>query len=471
MATTTLLDLPTELLDKVCSYLDWDRSKELTPTRPNIINISLTCGHLREAVLPTLFRNVHLKIRWVDGALVEPGLVKMRKHAPHLAKHVRCVSMKTLFGQFADPAFKLKPFAVPDEVEEWWGLAPSTASNSQTERELSHRQQVNEAARALFEDPEYAPLVKTCTGELRMHAAKLIRRLFGDASYVQSWREPLGGGSGNAGAREILGDSALFDEGREVATQSAQSSWQSRRRRYRDLRLRLDALVLVILCLPVSLNALVFESLPTDRMDTLQHAFALQIVAMTMKIFSIRIQSITTLSAGSYPMRDEHGDLTETKILNSDIISNLQQVRELVLSSNHSPRHRSRSGDLHHGWKRWHTISANITSLSFCNTDHEPHELVELVKDFTSLQNLTMRQVVLQLPWNVTRQGNGPTGPAVWLTFLIELRRLVPSAAFHLHEIQDYRTQRMLPRSALRFLLEQGRDRLRSGGETYTGLQ
>ena len=78
MAVHTILTLPTELLDRVYSYLDWDPSTSLQPVRPGIISISLTCKRLRETVLPLVFKNVTLKLRWVEGSLAEPALFRIR---------------------------------------------------------------------------------------------------------------------------------------------------------------------------------------------------------------------------------------------------------------------------------------------------------------------------------------------------------------------------------------------------------
>lgn len=93
----TLLELPTELLDNIFSYLDWDRSRSLYPEREDLVNISLTCRRLRKALSPTIFRDVVLRLRWQewrDGQLVEPCLYKLRKHCPELAAHVRCVYIR-----------------------------------------------------------------------------------------------------------------------------------------------------------------------------------------------------------------------------------------------------------------------------------------------------------------------------------------------------------------------------------------
>jgi hypothetical protein len=76
---TTILSLPNELLEDISSYLDWDSKESLTPVRPDIVAISLTCSQLRLAVLPILFRHVKLVLRWDEGSLIEPKLFGLRR--------------------------------------------------------------------------------------------------------------------------------------------------------------------------------------------------------------------------------------------------------------------------------------------------------------------------------------------------------------------------------------------------------
>lgn len=86
-----LIDLPTELLDGVFSYLDWDPADSLYPSRDDLINASLTCKQLRKVLEPAIFRNVTLRLCWAQGRLIEPRWYRLRKRRPELAKHVRCV--------------------------------------------------------------------------------------------------------------------------------------------------------------------------------------------------------------------------------------------------------------------------------------------------------------------------------------------------------------------------------------------
>ena len=41
MATTTIEALPNELIEQIATYLDWDPTTSLAPTRPDVRNFSL----------------------------------------------------------------------------------------------------------------------------------------------------------------------------------------------------------------------------------------------------------------------------------------------------------------------------------------------------------------------------------------------------------------------------------------------
>ena len=268
MSPTTLLDLPTELLQKTFDYLDWNQLECLTPSRPDIYAISVTCHHLREAVVPILFRNVTLKLRWVDGALVEPAIFRLRKECPHLARYIRCVYVETLFGHFADVEWKMKTFTMPDDFQSW--INPTTESDNDDRGHQHHQKRINETARALFESSQYKELLSKCPQVIQSHANKLLRQLFGDNIEMQLYRPSIDNTPFSSGPLERLGEGTLYDFSRENHAPSPGST-TSQRLQYRNLRLQQDALFIVMLCLPHTLTSLVFESLPTDRMDTLQN--------------------------------------------------------------------------------------------------------------------------------------------------------------------------------------------------------
>ncbi|EME87706.1 uncharacterized protein MYCFIDRAFT_75550 [Pseudocercospora fijiensis CIRAD86] len=69
--------LPTELLDQIFGYLDWNRDEDLYPSKQSVITSSVTCKQLRKVLAPLVFQDVTLKICWAGGVLVSPALLKV----------------------------------------------------------------------------------------------------------------------------------------------------------------------------------------------------------------------------------------------------------------------------------------------------------------------------------------------------------------------------------------------------------
>ena len=451
MATANILCLPTELLQKTFDYLDWNRATSLTPSRPDIFNISLTCGQLRQAVLPILFRVVTLKLRWINHSLGEPSLLQLRRRCPHLAKYIRCVFIETLYGHFADPHFELRPFTAPEKVQDWLNPASSASDDDRDHIDHSkHQKRVHNVAKALFSSPEYLRLLSHCPHDLRVHAEELSRQLLGEDESVQSrtpdsirpsnaiseaQQSPLGEDTYASSARE---DAPLF-----ISTLSA----AAQRTQYKYLRLRLDALLIVALCLPPSLNSLVFEALPTDRMDVIQTSFALQVAAMALEIFGDRLQRLAVITCpylrGSTSASDDVEHDRQSKMLSPEVIGNLQVVKTLALVSH------TRLQDL----TRWHTVSNTVTKLELCKLNAQPDELVKLITGFANLQHLRLNNIWLARAWNGNLQNRQPS-TAVWLSLLIDLRRQMPMVTFGLEGMRLGAADFLSP-SGLSWLLEQ----------------
>ena len=463
MAATTMLDLPTELLQKIFLYLDWNRGESLTPKCLDIIQISLTCRHLRQAVLPILFRNVTLKLRWVDGALVEPALLRIRQKCPELAKHVRCVFVQTLFVQLHGSEWRSRPFTVPEGLQDWMDPSASALRDDDVRAHLSHRQRVNKVARDIFDSPHYPESLSKCPSELRAHADSLAAQLYKQFGFMQQ-RHPGTGGSSIDGKsrRSRLGEDTqdtYFDTALEEATLIAvpkaniESRTQSRR-----LRRQLDALFLVMLCLPPTLNSLVFECLPTDRMDTLQNAFALDFAATAINIFGDRLQQLTMITCPlerrpipgrpNITRRSVESD-GQNDILTPEIIGELGNVKKLALAS-----HNRGAGGMEQAQDlgRWHTTSSTVTDLSLSHVVGEPREFVKLIKEFTNLQTLSLKRIHLQQLFyrHLARQSQ----TTCWLSFLIELRREVPAAIFAIQNVEIGAAEE-LSSSGVRWLLEE----------------
>lgn len=119
MATTTILQLPHELLEQIASYLDWDPTSSHTPSKPDVEKLSRTSRQIRQAVLPVHFRHVTLRLRWDEGALLEPKLFRLRREHGHLMKHVRCIYIRTQWGHYPANHFHLPPLRVPETLLDW----------------------------------------------------------------------------------------------------------------------------------------------------------------------------------------------------------------------------------------------------------------------------------------------------------------------------------------------------------------
>lgn len=413
MSTTTILSLPNELLEGIFNYLDWGTTASLTPQKVDIFNLSLTCRQIRQAVLPILFRDVTLKLRWVDGALVEPSLFRLRTSAPNLAKYVKCVHIDTVFGPSTKAQRALKSFRVPENLLDW--VDPSSTGQSSVERprERAHRQRTLNVASALFDSPQYAGLMNDCPQELQDHVGRLMRQLFGDIT--GSHRTNLS----PKDAGDVSNGVSFGGSGEEVHLATPGPEQTRRRNQYRDLRLQLDALVLVMLCLPPSVNSLVFQALRTDRVDTLQNVFALHVATAAIKIFGDRLQRLSWITCTSDRLfGDDNGDRKgENNILTTDVLRKLVSLKSLALGSGDmGEEYPSRENLARRG--RWHAIANTVTHLELWNMDAEPAALVELIKGFEFIKTLWLYDIVLvELRQNLP-QNRGQTRNSIWLSTL-----------------------------------------------------
>ena len=265
MPRTTILDLPTELLQDVFEYLDWDCSKDLTPIRSEIVNISSTCWHLRKAVLPLLFRNVSLKLRWAHGALIQPGMLSLRQTCPHLASYVKCVHVETLFGHFKELRSNMSPFALPKELQQW--LDSTKALPNDTEHALysSERDVVKDLTERLLSTQQCVEFLQHAPQDVQTRFRHLARSL-SDQVLATPPPSAMESDTMHRGLRDVIGDETFFDDAREEARSIASTLRNLRApSKARDIRFLLDAFFVLLLCFPSRLNTLVFESLPTDR--------------------------------------------------------------------------------------------------------------------------------------------------------------------------------------------------------------
>lgn len=152
----SILDLPTELILQVAAYLDW--STELCPTKPDIFSLSTTCSQIREAIIPLVFKDVTFRLRWQDGALVEPYLYKLRLHYPDIAEHIRSVCIRTNFeddGRNPQGPQNLNVFAAPKGRPDWLDLSSDVCPESNNASD-EIRRRANKAARRIVSSEDDA---------------------------------------------------------------------------------------------------------------------------------------------------------------------------------------------------------------------------------------------------------------------------------------------------------------------------
>lgn len=451
MAITPILALPTELLDKIYCYLDWDTSYSLAPSRPDIRNLSLTCRHLRETTLPLIFRNVTLRLRWVDGALVEPSLFRIRRDYPHLANYVRSVYVETQFGQLRGSYWNLKDFAVPGHLSSW--LQPSDSSGVHNQEiQSSHRDRLQSIARTFFQRYNYPEVPEYCSSQLR-----------DDMTFARTIQEQLLSGSDrNSNETSRIGEEADWVERREAVDRlSSQVMTKEQRKAQRDARLELDALVVVLLCLPSCVNSLAFETVHNHRSDTLQNVFSLHVAATAIRIFGHRLRRLTMITSPerlSHRPTHDHRDFDlhlERSIITEEVLNNVMHVDTLVLSDYHgngNPRYREINAD---SQVHWNILTDILNHLELWNMQSDSTGLLPLITGFANLQTLTLKNIVLGAPPHFQPQPQRQADELFWLSFLIELRRQMPYLDLRFGELKSWGDRlRMvvLPESALQWL-------------------
>lgn len=461
MGSTTLLSLPTELLDRVYSHLDWDRSRSLYLERPDIVNISLTCVQLRQSVLPLLFRHVILKLRWVDGALIEPTLFRLRRYEPQLARHVRSVLIQTEFGQYVDPDFVIPGFAVPEALSDW--VNPASIPDDPTRAvEICHRQSVMEVARSLFEKCEHADLSGPYGEELKKRVTNFSYHIFGKQNSLDSSSSTatpddesrlLGpiGQSRSAGwtnaSRTSLDESRYLDSVHGADLLPADSESRTSRSECIRLKLELDALVVVMLLLPATVTSVSFEAHPRGRLDLLRHAFALNVAARAIDVFGERLQHFSLITSPPQTPRymragREYSELDrESNILTNDVLNRMRKLKTLVISDQQSGGNHRLRGLTTEGQTQWHTLAHTLSTLELWNFEIDSRELLRFVQGFDQLEKVAFENVALNdtqrnlmLPGAHRRE----ISRTVWLMFLIQLRREMPTVAIRLGRLKEH---------------------------------
>jgi len=95
MAQPHLTALPEELLNEIFRHFGHASNADLQQFRNDLANLSLTCPQPRASVISALFHTVTLSLTWEDDALVEPGLCRLLRQCPDLARRLKCVRIQT----------------------------------------------------------------------------------------------------------------------------------------------------------------------------------------------------------------------------------------------------------------------------------------------------------------------------------------------------------------------------------------
>lgn len=449
--TTTILDLPYELLDKVFEYLAWSPLQSLTPSSTDVTNISVSCRGLREAVLPTLFRNVRLKLRWVDGAIVEPGLYRLRRESPHLAKLVRCVHIQTEYGQFDDR--RLRPFTAPQALGDW--TTPATAREEISDLEAAHRKRILDIADGMYGDED-------CDPPTPMHGEieRLARAFFSEPDHnherfnadtsIPPRQASLGGNALHSGRGAEVGLSALALKAKHNA---------------RKERLALDALIVCMVCLPPQMTTLIFEAVPMDMHDQLQHVFALRVCSLAIKIFADRLLDMKMISRSLDAGRRLHPP--DDPAVNDDyiatlspVVPTLRSITCLTLASTTGISDRLSRHNLDAiRASEWQVepLTTNITHLSLRNITDNRSNFFNIIKSFPALLDLTLSGLKLgpDMGHGFVRQQHRTSDDPLWLLFLISIRLQRPGLHFHLGSLLQWHDPDTLPASAVRWLAEE----------------
>ncbi|CAK3957765.1 hypothetical protein DOTSEDRAFT_68613 [Lecanosticta acicola] len=408
----SILKLPTELLDEVFSYLDWDRSEYLYPTKPDIINASLSCRELREALIPSVFRDVVLRLRWAGGQLVEPRLYTLRTEHPELARHIRCVYIRTEYEQCQHCAERgdPQPFTVPQNVHDW--LNPSGSAGSLPVGQAGLRTRADALA------------------------AKMLQVEEGQASCLSSKAEEL-----------VL-----------RSKQGQQSPPE------------IDALAIVMLCIPACTTTLVFKSLTNNVRMASRDRFAHRLLSTALRLLGDRLQDLTTVTTSVKNPLGMSRHQRQPRILaksiedfdgiTGEIVQNLHLHRlSFALSDEAEMKPQTYPPDLFSaGYSRWHQAADNVRELNICYVRAEARELLQLLKGFHSLQRLSFRDCVLRVQSNALpapRQVRFEAQQNVWLLFAIELRQALQHVKIHMRDIRSHGEQAYLTPSTVAWLLSQ----------------
>lgn len=376
----SIVGLPNEILDQIFDLVDWNPALDLFPCKLDVISASLSCKQLRKALLPRVFRDVTLRLRWAGpGSLVEPSLMRLLSQQPALADHVRCIYVKSSYDSWRhDDSTPL--LNLPLSISNW------------------QRQQVEHPV---------SPA----------HQHRL-------ASAARQWESAWGGEQDQ-----------LMRSPADIIAAIIIKNLQDKRPNARE---ELEALAICILGVPEKTHTLLFNAFPDSDTSNSRHRFSLCVAAT---LASLMKDQITTFTVGTtFPMGTtdwslRHGMIGERRassdvgIFGSNYFSTASlktlNIKRLALSMDDKVTNRRNAGLFLHGLDRWKTLSSTVLELDLRFIHADSRDFIQFVTAFNHLETLRLDAIQLQLD-----QTHGPVNEAlkarVWLSFAIELRRAMP---------------------------------------------
>ncbi|KAI7227172.1 hypothetical protein KC343_g6990 [Hortaea werneckii] len=401
-----IFTLPPELLHRIFAFLDWDPSSHLTPERGDILNSSLTCKHLRHTIKPLLFRNVRLCLRWVDDELLEPPLLRLRREKPELSRWIRNVHVHTAIGYRPGQTTSPPVLAAPDEIEDW--LSPElTALDQESEGERKSHQDLHSSHRNRLNHlvQERAQCLSTAleSHEHPPSAEQLMRRLIMTTSFdalEQRYRAnrsvcdtppPRDSSLSNLRTEDPFRPSAM-DGDRVNPLEESAKAWRwhpsnADRQRKREI----DALAVVMLCLPPTLSDIVFE---VGYAQDDANLFALHVFAAILETYNTRLEALTII--GSTQQSD-----AGAKVVTHSHIVDLSNIRTLRLAGTRSRLTFDTSSDASNPetWLALRESTSDLRTLEFWNVAFTAQtdvcSLLHTTATFPSVESIALRNVML----------------------------------------------------------------------------
>ncbi|KAI6885455.1 hypothetical protein KC360_g3635 [Hortaea werneckii] len=399
----TILTLPPELLHRIFVFLDWDRTAHLTPERRDILTISLTCKHLRHTITPLLFRNVSLCLRWVGGELLEPPLFRLRREKPELSRWIRNVHVHTAIGYRPRQTTSPPVLAAPDDIEDW--LSPElTALDQESEGERKWHQDLHSLHRNRLNHlvQERAQSLSTAleSHEHPYSAEQLMRRLIMTTSFPAVRGRARANSTANAALPRWNVNSpdpfrpSATDENSVDPLDEWVQAWRwhpsnADRRRKREI----DALAVIMLCLPPTLSDLTFDSgnEPDDA-----NLFALHVFAAILHVYNTRLQTLTII--GSTRQSD-----AGAKVVTHSHIVDLGNIRTLRLAGTRSgisfTPDSSSDASKPETWLALRESTSNLRTLEFWSVAFTAQtdvcNLLHAAATFPSVESIVLRDVML----------------------------------------------------------------------------